>query len=145
MKLTSSRPSDEVAPSDLSSAPMKPSLIVMFFASIGSGNKMEDMEFLELTKWSKLSKPILRMGKRDPLEEELWNKTIEIRLNIHEFITILLMRQEYNCWLVSMKSNRGMKISGFSDNKKKRFRSFQSPLEIPQFREHVNCLVQRFL
>lgn len=71
MKLTSSRPRDEVAPSDLSNAPMKPSLTVMFFASMGSGNKMEDMEFLELTKWSRLSKPILRMGNRDPLEEEL--------------------------------------------------------------------------
>ena len=51
------------------------------------------------------------------------------------------MRQEYNFWLVSPKSNRDMKISGFSENKKNRFRSFQSPLEIPQFRAHVNCLV----
>lgn len=43
-KLTNSCPKDAVAPRDLSNAPMKPNLMVMFLDSTGSGNKMEVRE-----------------------------------------------------------------------------------------------------
>lgn len=51
-KLTNSCPRDAVAPRELSKAPMKPNLIVMFLASAGSGNKMETKECETLKKWS---------------------------------------------------------------------------------------------
>lgn len=59
-QLTNSCPSDAVAPRDLSKAPMKPSLIVMFLASAGSGNKMDSKECLALKKCSRSWRPVLR-------------------------------------------------------------------------------------
>ena len=52
-ELTNSCPNEAVAPRDLSKAPMKPSLIVMFLASAGSGNKMDSKECLALKKCSR--------------------------------------------------------------------------------------------
>ena len=59
-ELTNSCPSDAVAPRDLSKAPMKPSLIVMFLASAGSGNKMDTKEWLALKRRPRSSRPAFR-------------------------------------------------------------------------------------
>ena len=85
-KLTNSRPKVAVAPKDLSKAPMKPNLMVMFFASTESGNKMEDRECLVLTRWSRPSRPIFRMGRREALEGGLRSKTKKVKGSVTAFI-----------------------------------------------------------
>ena len=59
-ELTNSCPRDAVAPRELSKAPMKPSLMVMFLASAGSGNKMDTKEWLALKKYPRSSRPAFR-------------------------------------------------------------------------------------
>lgn len=87
-QLTNSRPKDDVAPRDLSKAPMKPNLIVMFLASAGSGNKMEEREFLALIKWFRPSRPSFRMGRREALDDGHRRRVMEIMLTARAFMTM---------------------------------------------------------
>ena len=75
-----------MAPKDLSKAPIKPNLTVMFLASAGSGNKMEGRERLALNKWLMPSRPSFRMGRREAFEDGLIRRRTVIKLNIRAFM-----------------------------------------------------------